>query len=494
MKHYSKKFLYYRLAISILISLLYSFVFILSALSSSEDEESFQLQDYLIYIIAGFVVIYMFLAIYNIIFFKISTYEIKDNEIICKKGVLVRKKSFLEYDKIHAINKKQGIIQKAFGICVLTIDSGSANTAGNPEITIYETSEEVDKIMAFINEKQSKELVKDTSNHEEGNLYTYSKKVKFINVIFSVLSAAFIIFCLVILSLIAYNIIKNYEEITLEFSEIIIYGLIAIIIMLMVSFVGSLIFVFVGYYDFSIQIVGDTLNINYGLLVKNNNSFSLTRVKAIKVSQGLIKRIFGFATVRLEVIGYVAGDENNNNDTIGILIPLCKLDEVNNCLNKILPNYTFLPKQYNCKSFYSFISMHLFFGSIISIITLFISYIFASYLGRMDIFYIILIAYCCYVFLYLLILIPNSILSYNTNSINIDDEKITIYHGGLSKEIVTIKKENIIGIESVTTPLREKKNIYSYIIHFKTNSSSNTIKVANLDKNLKEKLESCMKY
>ena len=156
MKHYSKKFLYYRLAISILISLLYSFVFILSTLSSSEDEESFQLQDYLIYIIAGFVVIYMFLAIYNIIFFKISTYEIKDNEIICKKGVLVRKKSFLEYDKIHAINKKQGIIQKAFGICVLTIDSGSANTAGNPEITIYETSEEVDKIMAFINEKQSK--------------------------------------------------------------------------------------------------------------------------------------------------------------------------------------------------------------------------------------------------------------------------------------------------------------------------------------------------
>ena len=99
MKHYSKKFLYYRLAISILISLLYSFVFILSALSSSEDEESFQLQDYLIYIIAGFVVIYMFLAIYNIIFFKISTYEIKDNEIICKKGVLVRKKSFLEYEK-----------------------------------------------------------------------------------------------------------------------------------------------------------------------------------------------------------------------------------------------------------------------------------------------------------------------------------------------------------------------------------------------------------
>ena len=71
MKHYSKKFLYYRLAISILISLLYSFVFILSALSSSEDEESFQLQDYLIYIIAGFVVIYMFLAIYNIIFFII---------------------------------------------------------------------------------------------------------------------------------------------------------------------------------------------------------------------------------------------------------------------------------------------------------------------------------------------------------------------------------------------------------------------------------------
>ena len=86
------------------------------------------------------------------------------------------------------------------------------------------------------------------------------------------------------MSLIAYNIIKNYEEITLEFSEIIIYGLIAIIIMLMVSFVGSLIFVFVGYYDFSIQIVGDTLNINYGLLVKNNNSFSLPLTLSLNIT------------------------------------------------------------------------------------------------------------------------------------------------------------------------------------------------------------------
>lgn len=59
------------------------------------------------YVIAAVCLLYVCLVIYRIIYYKTSYYEMTDTEIKCGRGVLFRKKSVLDYKRIHAINKKQ---------------------------------------------------------------------------------------------------------------------------------------------------------------------------------------------------------------------------------------------------------------------------------------------------------------------------------------------------------------------------------------------------
>ena len=87
---------------------------VLSALLPEEDVE-LDLETIRMEIIKAFasvIVLYVVSVIYQILYYRSSGYELRENEIICVKGVLFKKKSILEYKKIHAINSKQNIIEK----------------------------------------------------------------------------------------------------------------------------------------------------------------------------------------------------------------------------------------------------------------------------------------------------------------------------------------------------------------------------------------------
>ena len=86
----------------------------------------------------AFIVIFLCFIVDRIMYYKTSGYELTETEIKCKRGVFFRKRSVLEYRKVHAINKKQNLFHRIFRIAVLTVDSGSTNTSGQAEITIIE--------------------------------------------------------------------------------------------------------------------------------------------------------------------------------------------------------------------------------------------------------------------------------------------------------------------------------------------------------------------
>jgi ATP-dependent Zn protease len=78
----------------------------------------------------------------------------------------------------------------------------------------------------------------------------------------------------------------------------------------------------------------------------------------------------------------------------------------------------------------------------------------------------------------------NALLSYKNNGIAIRDDKITVYGGGFTRTYTVIKANTIIGVETITTPLRKKSGIYSFKIHFRTNDESNVINLKNVDESV----------
>lgn len=501
MKKFNKRYVYYHFIIDIFIALFIGFFFL--AMLVDEETDAFYVEG-VPYVIIGAIVFYILFVIYHFFYYRTSGYELTNKDVKCQKGVLFKTKSIIEYKNIHAVNKKQGIIQKLFKIATLCIDSGSTNTADHAEVVIIEDEDVVDELIQQIKLLQQNKEIKDSDsqnlveeNKKRENLFEFTSKRKFLHALLtsfiSILVLIFLIIAFFLLVIIA-NIVKDQELLnSLQeafFGMLFIFLLVEIFI-LIIGTISS----FVSYHQFRIYKNEDDLEVNYGLLVKHTNTFKLKKIRAVRICQGLINRIFGFVKIKIEVIGYTENSNNENESyTSGVLIPLCKKSEVNEILSKILPSYIPLKKEYKAKKYLPFILWPILIESIIFVLSLVYFSIFFLTLKMNDAFLISLGFHGVVYLVTILLTIVDRLFAYHNNAISINDNKVTIFFGSFYKEEVVILKEDIISIEDVTTPLRKKHNIYSYIIHFRSNMLTNVVKCDIIDEEVRERLLDLMKY
>ena len=108
MKRFDKGYIYSGLLSDLFGSLVVAFIFLKDFFLSEESNPKDIIAAVPIFVIA-FIVIYLILIVYRILYYKTSGYELTEKEIKCNRGVLFRKRSVLDYKKVHAINKKQSL-------------------------------------------------------------------------------------------------------------------------------------------------------------------------------------------------------------------------------------------------------------------------------------------------------------------------------------------------------------------------------------------------
>lgn len=448
------------------------------------------------------IIIYLCFITYRILYYKASGYELAEKEIKCNKGVLFRKRSVLDYTKIHAINKKQNLIHKIFGIAILTIDSGSTNTAYQAEITIIEKAKIVDALIIELNSLKENGTRTEGDSKEElllsdnDSLYRFTSKKKMLYTLINITSTAFAIAVLGVLAIIVIGVCKLVLQLDslgtwgqyFLFAALITVG--AMLIFSIFAFLASIIHSFIGYHKFNITKRGNDIQISYGLLERHTNTFSYDRIKAVKISQSLVERMLGFAEIKLEVIGYMNDNGEDNSTDLGVLVPFCKYMEVDEILGKVLPDYVPDQKQTKAVSYFPFISWFaLILGIILAIVlvpTIACMLIFNVFSGVIS---TVAFAVAGAGTLILIIKALSAIFSFKTNGIAINNNKITAYYGGFTKNITVFISKNLIAVEDVTTPLRKKAGITSLVMHLKTNALSNEVKVHIQNTVLSKELE-----
>ena len=507
MKRFDKGYIYSSLLSDAFYSLVTMFVF-LEELLFTDDGELRNITSNIPIFIVAFILIYSCFIAYRIMYYRTSGYELTETEIKCNKGVLFRKRSVLEYSKIHAINKKQSIFHRIFGIAVLTVDSGSTNTSHQAEITIIEKSQVVDSLVAELNslkENGVRGSERDSAEEsvllsESDSLYNFTSKKKMLYTLINVASMAFFIALIGALAIIVIGVCKLMLQLDYlgTWGQYFLYAvLITVGAMLLSSFfvlIGCLIFSFVQYYKFTITKRGNNIEISYGLLEKHTNTFSYDRIKAVKVQQGIVQRLLGFASINLEVIGYTVDSGNDNNTGIGVLVPFCKYDEVGEILARVLPGYTPDEKQTSSVRFFPFVSWFLLiFGAISGLalsLTVAIMLIFSvSAPIILSVTLSALVAIAALIAVKLL----SGFFAYKTNGIAANDGKITVYSGGFTRKVTVFTVKDLIAVEDVTTPLRKKAGITSLVLHLRTNAASNEVKVHIQKDSLTEELEKLLK-
>lgn len=454
------------------------------------------------YLVIAFLALYFAFITYRILYYKTSGYELTETEIKCKRGVLFRKQSVLEYTRIHAVNKKQNLFHRIFGIAVLTVDSGSTNTSHQAEITVIEKNSTVDFLMAELNSAKEcgrKETVEKPKEElllsENDSLYSFTSAKKMLYTLINIASTVFFTAIFAALTILVLSVCKlmSKQDFLGTWGQYFMYAALitvgAMLLFSIFSFIGCMINSFVRYYKFSISKVNGNIQISYGLLEKHTNTFNYSRIKAVKISQGLVQRALGFATIKLEVIGYTEQTGSENSD-IGVLVPFCKYGEVAEILNRILPDYVPDNKKTNSPSFFPFVSWFLLLFGAVSGLTLFLTSVVMLILRASEAAILLtLLSLLGAAALILIIKLVSAILAYKTNGISFSDGKITAYSGGFLKTASVFYKRNLIAAENVTTPLRKKAGIRSLVIHLKTNSTSNEIKVHIQKDNISDELE-----
>ena len=504
MKRFDKGYIYSSLLSDLFGSLVVVFIF-LKDFFLNEESNPEDIAAAIPYFVVAFIVLYLCLAVYRILYYKTSGYELTETEIKCNRGVLFRKRSVLDYKKVHAINKKQSLFNRIFGIAVLTVDSGSTNTAHQAEITIVEKAETVDALLDELNAlKESGVRTAEAPKEEvllshKDSLYRFTSKKKLLYTLINIVSTAFFTALFGVLAIIVIGVCKLMLQLDalgtwgeyFLFAVLITVG--AMLLFSAFSFIGCMIHSFVGYHNFTITKRSNDIQISFGLLERHTNTFSYDRIKAVKISQGLVQRMLGFAAIRLEVIGYLNDNGNDNNTELGVLVPFCKYDEIGEILGKVLPDYIPDKKQTKSVSYFPFVSWFAFILSIVTGVVLLQALIpmliFHAPAAAIVAVAIAVVGAAAIVFA---VKALSAAFSYQNNGIAVRNGKITVYSGGFTRNITVFMSKNLIAAENVTTPLRQKAGITSLVMHLKTNALSNEVKVHMQSSALSEELENLL--
>ena len=503
MKKFDKGYIYSALLSDFFRSLVVLFLFFVE-LFTDEESTGKEMIEAIPFLVIGFVLIYLCFIAYRVLYYNTSGYELTETEIKCKRGVFFKKISVLDYGKIHSINKKQNLIQRIIRVAVLTVDSGSTNTSHQAEITIVEKEKIVDSLLNRLSALKETGAVSNAelAENEEvllsdkDSFYNFTSGKKMLYSLISVVSTAIFVVAIAILTLIALTvakfIVKNDflgtwgEYLLTSF----LIALSAILISSLVAFVASIINSFVKYHAFNITKHGNNIQITYGLLEKHTNSFSYDRIKAVKITQSLVQRMLGFASIKLEVIGYVSETDQNNSVELGVLVPFCKYSEVEEILAKLLPDYLPCEKQTKAVSYFPFVSW---FSLISGIVTGVIALVTLAVMLALKLSTIAICASVLSVLAVGVIMIITKMISaafaYKINGLSLSGTKITAFNGSFCKTVTVFMVDNLISVESITTPLRKKNGISTLVMHIKTNALSNEIKVHIQNDTLSEELE-----
>lgn len=416
-------------------------------------------------------------------------YEFTEDSIILYKGVIFKTKKILTYNKINSIDIKRNLFDQIIGVAKLSIDSGATTTADMEEVVIIEryakSTELQQHILSFVKKDSSTENEEDNVEEKENKeevIYKYNFKNKLSFIIFNGLFELFILFIVTDIVLGILYIINDSHLVLSIF-------LFMAFLLLFTSIIG-LIFITINHYNFRVTKDNDNIKVNYGLINKVNNTIPLSRVKAVVVSEGLIKRLFKKVTISLEVVGF----GKSTNKVSNLVIPICKKSEVANYLDLLFNGaYKYNDITYNAKATKRKFFINFKFFVIFLFTTFTLLPVFLVGLLNND----VLIIPCVYLVILVLsyiILFLISFISKSNQGISFDDNQIVVSNGNIVKKKTIIRFENIISVQTVTTKRRKLAKISSYYIHFYNNAIKNVVRVYMLEEDLNILINKKIKY
>lgn len=275
------------------------------------------------------------------------TYRIEDNELRIEHGLFVKKKRYIPFGRIQSLDFSENILHRPFGLVKVKVETaGGGLDEGEAEMTAIKKTDAVE-LRRIISEAKEKRKLSNEEVAEKKAVFTNEKmlyKISRRQLLFlastsgraGIIISAIFAFGGQFQDLLPLDKIFKEMEIIARAGVWIVSTI--IIMMLIIAWLISVIWTYLKYNDFTLNLVNNELVITRGLLEKRTTTIPLRRIQAVKITESLFRQPFGYASVSVEYAGNSISDENQME---GMIMPVVKKKDVSRFLKEALPDYTF---------------------------------------------------------------------------------------------------------------------------------------------------------
>ena len=238
-----------------------------------------------------------------------KVYWIENNVLHVKQGLVVKKESYLNKERVQTINTSSNVLYQMLGLKKIQIET--AGGGDDAEVSLAGiTVEEATELIALLNEPTPE--VKAEGTLDEKAEHAIEKEIVTEE--------------------------KQTTEYKLTWKEILlasvmqhdIYGWIfMVVILLVISWIISTIGYALKHGDFTVNRRNDEVRISQGLLEKKELVLNLHRIQGITIKESILRQPFGYCAVQVEVIQSKETDKEKEKVT---LHPIIRKDRVQQLL------------------------------------------------------------------------------------------------------------------------------------------------------------------
>ncbi len=279
-------------------------------------------------------------------------FHIENDAIVIDKGLLKRTHTNIPFERIQTINFKQNILHQIFNVVSVEIDTAGAKKS---EISIDALGkEEAEAFRDFVLAEKDQiiaESMPETQEAQEAEpekneriLHLTPKDLLKVGVSQNHLRSMGIIFAFVFTTLQQFtddvtdtvtDQVNQYDNL-LPDSNLVIFIITALVV-LIISFLFSLINTVLKYYDLSLSINKSGLKIVRGLFNREEISINKSKVQIISWSENPIRRIFRLYTLQIEQASSAEASQLKSK----IRVPGSYMEQVTRVVGTVFPKEYF---------------------------------------------------------------------------------------------------------------------------------------------------------
>ena len=273
----------------------------------------------------GLIVVAALAALWGFLSWRATTYAVTGNSFRLRQGVFQKNERTIPLEHVQSVDTVQGIIQRAFGVYEVRIETAGGG-ASEPDASLAALDRDAARTLrreiegserAVSEETAGPKILRRLSTRE---LLVAGATSGQIGVAFSVLAIGF-------------QFLDNFfpEDFVRRLVETLAPNWLMVVLILLptgllLAWLLAIGGTVLAYSGFTLSRQGDFLYIKRGLLERREATIPLSRIQAVRVSEGLLRQPFGLASLRVESAGY--GEDSGVSTTLFPLLPRDEVEEL----------------------------------------------------------------------------------------------------------------------------------------------------------------------